>query len=80
MRRITYSGNLFADEPTNCLIDEAGFKQQQCEMYIYYKYVQDVPKLVVLSYVYGCIYWYTSEELGNRLVDKLGKRFHVKFL
>ena len=30
--------NLFADEPNNCLINEAGSKKSQYQMYIYYKY------------------------------------------
>ena len=34
----------------------------------------------MLSYVYDCVYWDTSEELGNYFVDTIGKRFHVKFL
>ena len=34
----------------------------------------------MLSYVYDCVYWDTSEELGKYFVDTLGKRFHVKFL
>ena len=36
--------------------------------------------IVVLSYVYDCVYWYTSVALGNWFVDNLGKIFHVKFL
>ena len=31
-------------------------------------------------YVYDCVYWYTSEAIGKRFVDNLGKIFHVKFL
>ena len=27
-----------------------------------------------------CVYWYTSEALGEWFVDTLGKIFHVKFL
>ena len=49
-------------------------------MSIYYKYAPDGSKIVVLSYVYDCVYWYTNEDLGKLFVDTLGKRFHVKFL
>ena len=42
-------GKLFSDELTECLL-EAGFIQSQCQMYIYYKYVPDGTKTVVLSY------------------------------
>ena len=73
------SGKLFADELTEWLI-EAIFIQSQCHMSIYYKYVLDGSKIVVLSYVADCVYWYTNEDLGKWIVDTLGKRFHVKFL
>ena len=49
-------------------------------MSIYYKYAPDGSKIVVLSYVDGCIYWYTNEYLGKWFVDTFGKRFHVNFL
>ena len=49
-------------------------------MYIYYKYAPDGSKIVVLSYVDDCFYWYTNEDLGKWFVGTLGKRFHVKFL
>ena len=49
-------------------------------MSICYKYAPDGTKIVVLSYVYDCIYWYTSETLGKWFVDALGKRFHVNLL
>ena len=49
-------------------------------MSIYYKYAPDGSKIVVLSYVDNCVYWYTSEALGIWFVDTLGKRFHVNFL
>ena len=49
-------------------------------MYIYYKYEPDGSKIVVLSYVDDCVYWYTNEYLGKWFVDTLGKRFHVNFL
>ena len=60
MYGMTNSGKLFADELTNCLIDKAGVKQSQCQISIYYKYAPDGYKLVVLSYVDCCVYWYTS--------------------
>ena len=49
-------------------------------MPIYYNYAPYGSKLVVLSYVYDCVYWYTYEDLGKWFVDTLGNRFHVKFL
>ena len=49
-------------------------------MSIYYKYAPDGSKLVVLSYVDDCFYWYTNKDLGKWFVDTLGKRFHVNFL
>ena len=49
-------------------------------MSIYYKYAPDGSKIVVLSYVDYCVYWYTNEDLGKWFVDTLGNRFHVNFL
>ena len=49
-------------------------------MSIYYNYAPDGSKIVVLSYVDYCVYWYTNEDLGKWFVDALGKRFHVNFL
>ena len=49
-------------------------------MSIYYKYAPDGSKIVVLSYVDDCDYWYTNEDLGKWFVDTLGKTFHVNFL
>ena len=49
-------------------------------MSIYYKYASDGSKIVVFSYVDGCVYWYTNEDIGKWFVDTLGKRFHVNFL
>ena len=69
---MTNSGKLFADELANLLINEAGFNQSKFKMYAHYKYVQDGSKLVVLSYVCDCLYWYTSEEQGKWFVDTLG--------
>ena len=80
MYGMTNYGNLLANELTNCLLDESGFRNSQFQMSIYYKYAPDGSKLVVLYYVGDCVYWYTSEELVNWFVDKLGKRFHVSFL
>ena len=80
MYGMTNSGKLFSDELTNWLIDEVGFKQSQCRMSIYYKYAPYGYKLVVLSYVDDCVYWYASEEQGKWFVDTLGNKFHVKLL
>ena len=49
-------------------------------MFIYYNYAPYGSKIVVLSYVDYCVYWYTNEDLGKWFVDTLGKRFHVNFL
>ena len=49
-------------------------------MYIYYKYALDGSKIVVLSYVHDCVYWYTYEALGKWFVDTLGKILYVNFL
>ena len=54
--------------------------QSQCQVSIYYKYAPDGTTFVVLYYVDGFFYWYTSEALGKWFVDNLGKRFHVKIL
>ena len=47
-------------------------------MSIYYKYAPDGSKIIVLSYVDDCVYWYTSEALGKWFMDTLGKIFHVE--
>ena len=49
-------------------------------MSIYYKYASDGSKILVLSYIDDCVYWYTNEDLGKWFVDALEKRFHMKFL
>ena len=49
-------------------------------MSIYYKYAPDGSKVVVLSYVDACVYWYTNEDLGKWFVHTLRKRIHVNFL
>ena len=73
------SGNLFSDELTEWLL-EAGLIQSQCHMSIYYNYAPDGSKIVLLSYVDYCVYWYTYEAIGKLFVDNLGKRLHVNFL
>ena len=79
MYGMTNSGNLFAIELPEWLLEE-GFIQSQCQMSIYYKYVLDGSKIVVLSYVDDCVYWYTNEDLGKWFVDTIGKIFHVTLL
>ena len=79
MYGMTNYGKLFADELTEWLL-EAGFIQSQWQMSIYYKYAPDGSKIVVLSYVDDCVYWYTNEDLGKCLFDTLGNRLHVNFL
>ena len=49
-------------------------------MSIYYKYAPDGSKIVVLSYVDDCVYWYNYGVLGKWFVDNLGKIFNVNFL
>ena len=49
-------------------------------MSIYYKYAPYGSKIVILSSVDDCVYWYTNEDLGKLFVGTLGKRFHVNFL
>ena len=41
-------------------------------MSIYYKYAPDVTKMVVLSYVDECAFWYTSKDVGKWFMDTLG--------
>ena len=79
MYGMTNSGKLFADELTEWLI-EGGFIQSQFHMSIYYKYAPDRYKIVVLSYVDDCVYWYTNKDIGKWFVDTLGKIFYVNFL
>ena len=79
MYGMTNSGKLFADYLTEWLL-EAGFIQSQCHMSIYYKYALDGSKQIFLSYVDGCVYWYTYEALRKLFVDTLGKIFHLELL
>ena len=76
---MTKYGKIFADDLTECLL-ETGFKRYQCHMSIYYKYEPYGSKIVVLSYVDDCVYWYDYEDIGKWFVDALGNIFHVKFL
>ena len=48
-------------------------------MSIYYNYAEDGGNSV-LFYVDDFVYWYTSEDLGERFLDTLGKIFDVNFL
>ena len=61
---MTNSGNLFANELTEWLL-EACFIQTQYQMSIYYKYAQYGTRYFVLSYVDEFFYCYTSEALGK---------------
>ena len=49
-------------------------------MYIYYNYAPYGTNIVVLYYVYGCVYLCTSEALGKWFVDTPEKVFYVNFL
>ena len=79
MYGMTNSGKLFAYELTEWLL-EVYFIQSKCQMSIYYKYAPYGSKTDVLSYVDGCVYWYTNEDIGKWFVDTLGKISHVNFL
>ena len=75
---MTNSGKLFTDELKEWLLQAISI-QSQCEMSLYYKYAPDGYKIVVLSYVDVCFYWYKNEDLVKWFVDTLGKRFNVNF-
>ena len=79
MYGMTKYGKLFADELTEWLL-ESGFILYQWQMSIYYKHAPDGSKIVVLSYVDDCFFWYTSEDLGKCFVDILRQISHVNFL
>ena len=64
MYAMTESWKLFDDELTEWLL-EAVFILYQCQMSIYYKYAPYGTKIVVLSYVYDCVYWYIYEASEN---------------
>ena len=49
-------------------------------MSIYYMYAPDGSKIVVLSFVDDCVYWYTNEDIGKWFVDTLGNKLHVNLL
>ena len=76
---MTNSGKLFSDRLNEWLL-EAGCIKYQFQVSIFYKYAPDGIKVVVLSYVDNCFYFYTSELFGKWLVDTLGKIFHVNLL
>ena len=59
---------------------KSGLNYSKCQISVYYKYGPDASKLVLLSYVYDCVYWYKYEELGKWFVDTLWKRFNFRFL
>ena len=76
MYGIANSGKLFSDELTEWFL-ESGFIQYQCQMSIYYNYATDGKKVVVLSYSDDCVYWYTSEAIGEWFVDTLRNRISI---
>ena len=77
---MTNSGNIFADYLTVFLVYKSGFKQSQCQIYIYYRYAPYGFKLFVLYYVDDCVYWYKYEYLVKGFVYTHGNRYHVSFL
>ena len=79
-RSIRVRVKLFYDGISNSLMYVAGLKQSHLQMSIHYKYTPDVFKLLVLSYVDDCVFWYTSEELRYWFLDTLGNSFRVNFL
>ena len=62
---MTNSRKLFAGKITDLVINEAGSKRSQFQISIYFHYAPGGSKLVVLSPVGDCIYWYIFEELGK---------------
>ena len=76
MYDITNSVKLFDDELKGWLL-ESGFIRFQCQISIYYKDATEGTKNIVLSYVYGYIYWYTSEALGKWFVDTLVDKYEI---
>ena len=79
MYGITNYGKLFADKLTEWLL-ETGFVESRCQKSIYYRYIPDETKIIVIPYIDDCFYWLTSEALVKWFVENLGKRFHVIFL
>ena len=59
MYGMTNSGKLFSYDLTEWL-PEVVLIESQCQISIYYKYAPDGSKIVVLSYVDDCVYWYTN--------------------
>ena len=55
MCEATNSVKLFDDELTNWMIDESGFNQSKCQIYVYYKYEPYGSSLVVVFNVYDCV-------------------------
>ena len=66
MYEMTNSEKLFADQFIEWLT-ESGFIYSKLQMSIYYKYAPGGAKIVILSYVDDCVYWYTYEDLVNGL-------------
>ena len=74
MYGMTNCSKLFADELTEWIIEE-GFIQSQCQMSIYYKYAPDGSKIVGLSYVDDCVYWYPNGISFPRYQQTISKIF-----
>ena len=72
---MTNCGKFFSGDLTEWLI-ESVFIQYQLQMSIYYKYAIDGTKIVVISYVDVCGYWYTYEALGKCFWTVQG-RYHM---
>ena len=68
MYGVTKSGKLFADEFIEWLL-ESVFIQSQCQISIYYKYALYGSKIVVLSHVDDCVYWYANEDIRKYAKD-----------
>ena len=79
MRGMNNSWKLFSDELTDWLL-ESGLININVRCLSIINMHQTQKKIVVLSYVDDCVYWYTSEALEKQFVDTLGKRFHMNFL
>ena len=80
MYGMTHYEKVFSNKLANWMIDDEVFNHYKYQMSIYYKYEPDGSKLVMLSYVDYCLYWYTYEKLGKWFVDTIEKIFHMNFL
>ena len=79
MYSMTINGKLVADDLTEWLTQEANIKQSNCQMSLYFKFVNG-GRLVILSYVEDCCWWSLSKSLGKWFVEELVKHNHINIL